>query len=179
MDEKEAIKKAIDDFFATASEEELLELQTLLEKKKSGNKILGKIDVNSIANKFSTEIKERMGLTTEQINRTARSAVRQMMYQYDPNIPEEQINVLLDQWVPDRNSKKFKVSPDIMRTMISQFVAYGRGELTDDHLKSFPEGWAKKYWSNFPVSIQKIVDAYIKDRINRNDFWEAVEEILK
>ncbi len=189
MDEKEEIKKIVDAFFANASEKDLRELEELLARhersvprnprqKKPGNTPLGKLNVNDIASRFASDLRSRMGLTTEQITRTARDAVRTMILQYDPYIPEEKINALLNAWVPDRNNDRQKISDEVMRTMISQYVAYGRGELTDAQLTAFPKGWAKKYWSNFPEKIQLLIRSYIKDEITKSTFSEVLDKLL-
>ncbi len=191
MDDKEEIKKVIDDFFTNASEQDLRELEALLashqqnmpqfkqQNKQQKQSPLGKMDVNNIANRFASDLRNRMGLTTDQINRSARDAVRTMILQYDPYIPEDQINTLLNIWVPDKNNKSGRIPDDAMRAMISQYVAYGRGELTDEQIKTFPEGWAKKYWSFFPEQIQVLIRAYIKDEITKSTFLEVLEKVLK
>jgi hypothetical protein len=189
MDDKEEIKKVIDDFFANASEKDLRELEEMLafhernmprnpQQKKSSNTPLGKMNVNNIASRFASDLRSRMGLTTEQITRTARDAVRTMILQYDPHIPEEKIDALLNAWVPNKNKERQSIPDDAMRTMISQYVAYGRGELTEAQLTAFPKDWAKKYWSNFPEKIQILIKAYIKDEITKSTFSEVLEKLL-
>jgi hypothetical protein len=189
MDDKEEIKKVMDAFFANASENDLRELEEVLashqrkmqqntQKKKSGNTPLGMMNVNNIASRFASDLRNRMGLTTEQITRTARDAVRTMILQYDPYIPEEKIDALLNAWVPNKNKERQSIPDDAMRTMISQYTAYGRGELTEAQLTAFPKDWAKKYWSFFPEKIQILIRAYIKDEITRSTFSEVLEKLL-
>lgn len=174
---KKAIRRIIDEFFENASQEDLIELQSLLEKREKSNSING-INPQAMASKYAKNLYKQMGLTTEQITRSARDAVRTMILQYDPNIPEEQIDVLLDQWVPKKRESWKKIPPDVLKTMISQFAAYGRGELSQQQLNDFPKDWAKKYWNNFPEEIQRLIEAYIKDRIDSQLFWNSVEEFL-
>ena len=171
------VKEIIDQFFQNASPEEIHELNALLDKQRK-KKLSGGINPDKIASGMADDLRRRMGLTTEQINRTARDAVRTMILQYDPNIREEEIRVLLDRWVPDPKKKK-KLPADLLHTMIVQFAAYGTGELTEEQLSVFPEGWTKKYWESFPVEIQKLISAFIKGRINKYAFIESVENILK
>ena len=146
-DEK-AIRQIIDEFFEHASEKDLIELQTLLKKREKSQSI-SSINPQAMASKYAKNLYKQMGLTSEQITRSARDAVRTMILQYDPNIPEEQINVLLNRWVPEKQNSWKKIPREVLKTMISQFTAYGRGELTQQQLNEFPKDWAKKYWSNF------------------------------
>ncbi len=188
MDDKEDFQKIIENFFANASSEDLLELEAFLAKRsnmpgqpgpsRKNKRGADRLDAQNMAKNFASTLQERMGLTSEKINRTARDAVRTMILQYDPFIPEDQIKTLLDKFVPDKNNQWKKIPADTMRAMISQFVAYGRGELSDEHLKSFPEGWAKKYWLNFPARIQMLIKGYVEDRISKSDFWDFVEALL-
>jgi hypothetical protein len=191
MDDKVAIKKVIDDFFANASKEDLLELEALLashhqnitqnqpQNKPKKQAPLGKMDINNIANRFASDLRSRMGLTSEQITRSARDAVRTMILQYDPYIPEEKINTLLNTWVPNKKKASKNIPADTMRAMIAQYVAYGRGELTDEQIAGFPKGWAAKYWSFFPEQIQLLIRAYIKDQITRTVFWDSIDSLMK
>ena len=94
------------------------------------------------------------------------------------HIPEHQIQALIDKWVPDGKTRSKSIPNDIMLTMISQFVAYGRGELSKEQLKDFPAEWEKKYWSFFPEEIQRLIGAYIRDRINKIEFWDSVKAFL-
>jgi hypothetical protein len=190
MEDKEAIKKVIDDFFANASKEDLLELEALLashqqnmsqnqpQNKQQKQSPLGKMDVNNIANRFASDLRTRMGLTSEQITRSARDAVRTMILQYDPYIPEEKINTLLNTWVPNKKKASKNIPDDAMRAMIAQYVAYGRGELTDEQVAGFPKEWATKYWSFFPEQVQLLIRAYIKDQITRTVFWDAIDSSI-
>jgi hypothetical protein len=188
MDEKEDFQKVIKEFFANASPEDLLELEEYISKHgnmpgqqvrpvKSKNRV-NKLDARNMAKNFASTLQERMGLTSDKINKTARDAVRTMILQYDPFVPEKQIDALLDKFVPDKNNQWKKIPAETMRAMISQYIAYGRGELTGENLKSFPDGWAKKYWSNFPPKIQMLIKGYIEDKISKSDFWNFVESLL-
>jgi hypothetical protein len=191
MDDKEDFQKVIEDFFANASPEDLLELEAYLAKRGNipgqqgpatttvkSKQGVNKLDAKNMAKSFASTLQQRMGLTSEKINQTARDAVRTMILQYDPFVPEKQIDALLDKFVPDKENQWKKIPAESMRAMISQYTAYGRGEMTEENLKSFPEGWAKKYWSNFPPKIQVLIKGYIEDKISKSDFWNFVEALL-
>ena len=101
-----------------------------------------------------------------------------MILQYDPFIPEEKIDAMLKAWVPDKKKATKQIPDDVMRTMISQYVAYGRGELTEAQLAGFPLDWAKKYWSNFPEKVQILIRSYIRDEITKNTFLEVLNRLI-
>ena len=172
------IRNIINDFLNNASPEELLEFKSLLEKRGDRRSVLGGINLQGIADNLASDLQKRMGLTTEKVSQLARNIVRDMILQYDPHIPEGDLQMLLDHWTPDRGHARKKLPADMMVTMISQFVAFGRGELSEEDLKEYPDGWYEKYWANFPVDLQKLIRAYIKDEIGKEKFWNAVEAFL-
>ena len=177
MDKNTDIKKIIDDFFSNASPEEIMELQSLLEERKK--KPNTGMNIQNMAGKMASDLHEQMGITSDKIFMMSRDFVRNMILQHDPHISEENLSMLLEQWVPDRAGKWKKVPRDFLITMISQFVKYGRGEMSEEERKEFPEGWVEKYWSFFPEEIQKLIRAYLKDIIGKTDFWNSIESFLK
>ncbi|MBN2038464.1 MAG: hypothetical protein JW864_00375 [Spirochaetes bacterium] len=176
-DSKAAIRQILDEFFENASQEDILELQALLEKRGKVSSLNG-INPKAMASKYAKNLYNQMGLTNNIITKTARDTVRTMILQYDPNIPEEQINVLLNQWVPKKQNSWKKIPAEVLKTMIAQFTAYGRGELNEQQLKDFPKDWAKKYWVNFPEGIQRLIESHIRGRIGSQLFWNSIDEFL-
>ena len=145
------IKSIVDDFFQNATPEEIQEFNRLIEERKKRKPIFGSMDINGIASGFADRIKEQIGFTSENVSKMARGIVREMIFQYDPNISEEEIEILLDHWVPGqpKNNEK-RIPNDALAAMVSQFVAYGSGELTEEQLKQFPEGWTDLEHSETP-----------------------------
>ncbi|MCP4724508.1 MAG: hypothetical protein GY863_05715 [bacterium] len=178
MDDRDAINNIIKDFLDNASPEELQEFITLLEKRKKSPFSMGNMNIEGIASRFASGIQDQIGLTTEKITQSARGIVRDMILQYDPYISEEKVQMLLNEWVPDRGKTWKKLPHEVIVTMVSQFVAYGKGELTDAAKSEFPDGWIDKYWAFFPAGLQKIIKAYLKNRISKADFWDLVEAFL-
>ncbi len=179
MDSKDLIDEIINDFMNNASPEELHEFMSLLEKRgKSQSPLGGNLNIDGIASSFAENIQERVGLTTENITRSARGIVRDMILQYDPHIPEEKIQMLLKEWLPDRGNMWKKLPVEVIVTMVSQFVAYGKGELSEEEKTEFPDGWIDRYWAFFPSPLKKLIEAHLRNRINKVTFWSSVEAFL-
>jgi len=178
MSDKEDLKKIIDDFFNNASPKELYDLQSLLEKHERKGLKFKNINFNNIASNLASKVQEHMGVTSEKMAQTARNLIRDMILQYDPHIPENKLQMLLDQWSPDFGKKWKKITTDLMLTMSQQFVAYGKGELNDKEKKEFPEGWMEKYWAIFPTEVQRLIQAFLRNKITKREFWNSVEAFL-
>lgn len=178
MDKNDAIKSLIDEFMNNASEEEVLEFAALLKKREKEQAFLGRMDLQGMASDSIEELKKRVGINSEGISKMARKIVANMILNYDPEIDEETLYVLLDKWVPDRVNRWKQLPRDMQEAMISQFVAYGRGEISEKGLESFPEGWAEKYWSFFPDDLQGMLRAYIKGEIGKKEFWSSAGNYL-
>ncbi len=180
MGEDNKIKSIVEDFFQNATPEEIQEFNALIEERKKRKSIFGSMDINGVASGFAERIKEQVGFTTENVSKMARGIVREMIYQYDQNISEEEVEILLDQWVPNQTkNNEIRIPGDALAAMVSQFVAYGSGELTEEQLKAFPEGWTEKYWAAFPVDLQKLIRGYLKDQISKKEFWTSVKALLE
>ena len=178
MEIDDEIKKIIDEFFAGASEAEIIEFMSLLEERKKGKSFLGNLNLGGIATGFADSLKDRMGITNEKISLMAREIVRNMILQYDQNISDENLDALLNKWVPDRENTWKRLPSDARQAMVSQFVAYGRGELTEEHLKAFPDKWAEKYWAAFPENLQKLIRSYLTGDIKKSEFMISVKSFF-
>jgi len=136
-------------------------------------------NVDGMAKNMANQIATQMGVTDKVIKKTARQMVRDMILQYDPSIPEKTIQILLNEWVPEKSRKKsIEIPKEILGSMISQFVAYSKGELSKEQLAEFPDGWVDKYWESFPEDIQRSIAAFIRNQITQKQFWQAVDSLL-
>lgn len=176
MKDKIELEKIIDDFLKNASEEELNEFRSILEndKKKPGMDI----GIQNMASGFAENIKQQVGLTKDKISVFARSIVRDMILQYDPDIPEEKVQKLLDLFVPERIDAWKKLPREVLLSMIKQFIAFGEGKLSEEDMKEYPDGWYEKYWVFFPADLQKLIRIYLKGNITKREFWNRVEVFL-
>ena len=138
---------------------------------------MGQIDVNQMARTMAENIEKQMGIGGERVHEMARRMVADMVRREKPEIPERELQALLDQWVPGRSGKKAGEIPrDMLLAMITQFIAYSVGEMTEEDKKQFPRGWHKKYWEAFPQDIQVLIRDFILGKIGKNQFWKGIRE---
>jgi hypothetical protein len=138
---------------------------------------LGQIDVNQMARTMAEDIEKQMGIGGDSVHEMSRRLVADMIRREKPEIPERELQTLLNQWVPGRSGKKSGGMPrEMLLAMISQFVAYSMGEVSEQDKKQFPAGWHKKYWEAFPPEIQLLIRDYILGKIGKNQFWKGIGE---
>jgi len=173
----ESIKKMLNDFLQNASPEEIRTLERLLEERK-GRKKPFSINVDTMAKDMARSIEEQLGITTENIAKSAREIVTTMILQYRPFILKKDLETLVEMLVPSRK-KRPKLPPDILMTMVTHFVCYSTGRMPDSEKKELPEGWTEKYWENFPETMQKLIGAFLREQITEKEFWETARAMAE
>ncbi len=158
MTEKEDINSIISGFMKDASPEEVRELERLLEARK--NKTAG-LDVDRMAKQMAGQIQQQMGLTTGNIKKMARDLVIRLAREHSPGITDAELNVLLNQMVPDSQPAKPKLPPELLKTMAHQFIIYHKGLMSDKDLADLPQGWQEKYWNAFPDELKRMIAEHI------------------
>jgi hypothetical protein len=138
---------------------------------------MGRIDVNQMARDMAKDIGRRMGMNGDAVHDMSKRLVADMIRMEKPDIPERELQALLDQWVPGAGGKKQGGIPrDMLLAMITQFVAYSLGEISEEEKKQYPKDWHKKYWEAFPQEIQLLIRDYILGKIGKNQFWKGIRE---
>jgi len=178
-------KKILEDYIKSATPEERAELNRLLksrEKNKNDFKTQGlNMDVNQLAKNMSRQINEQLGMADINIKKMAKDLVVQMALQHKPEITEKELAALVNQMVPEKkdNDISKKIPPELLKSMIVQFITYSTGSMPEKDLAQLPEGWAKKYWNAFSQDIRDLITMYLKNGIDNSNFWIAVERLLR
>lgn len=179
-------RKLIEEYMKTATPEERRELQRLLksgERKRPGNPAMRglNVDVSSLARDMSRQINQQLGMADINIKKMAKDLVVQMALQHKPDITQKELAAIVNQMVPDKKENDIfkKIPPDVLKSMIVQFVTYSTGSMSEKEQAGLPEGWAKKYWNSFGQDIRDLVTMYLKNGIDNRQFWSAIERILK
>jgi len=144
---------------------------------------LGQIDVNRLAREMAQNLESRMGLGADSVSAMSRRLVADMIRMEQPDISEADLQRLLDQWVPGGAARTGRKPADgipreMVLSMITQFAAFGRGEMSEQEKAQFPQGWYEKYWNAFAPEVQRLLKEYIHDRIGKNDFWRGIREYM-
>ena len=179
-------RKILEDYIRSATPEERKELNRLLKSRENKNlndfKTQGlDMDVNRLAKNMSKQINEQLGMADINIKKMAKDLVVQMALQHKPDITPKELAALVNQMVPEKkdNDISKKIPPELLKSMIVQFITYSTGSMTEKDQAMLPEGWAKKYWNAFSQDIRDLITMYLKNGIDNRNFWIAVEKLQK
>ncbi len=137
------------------------------------------VDVQGIARSMADGIKKQMSLGAGNVQQMSRRLVAEMIRKEKPDISESDLQKLVDMFVSGGSSGRSPaggIPKDMLLTMITQFLAYSTGEMSEEEKKQFPTGWYNKYWDAFPADIQNLLRDYIHGRIGKNQFWKGIRE---
>ncbi len=144
---------------------------------------LGQVDVRHRARSMAEGIEKQMGVDGKGIHEMSKRLVADMIRKEKPGISEAEIRTLVDHFVPGpgqgagtKNAPPAAIPRDMLLAMISQFVKYGTGGMSEQEKRDFPDGWYEKYWNAFPPDIQNLVREYISGRIGKDRFWKGIGE---
>lgn len=139
----------------------------------------GQVDVQHMARSMAEGIEKKMGLGAGNVHRMSRRLAADMIRKEKPDISETELQQLLDRFVPGKGAESANtggIPKDMLLAMITQFLSYSTGEMSEDDKKQFPAGWYNKYWEAFPADIQNLVRDYIHGKIGKNQFWKGIRE---
>lgn len=182
MKKNDAAGRILREFMETASPEEIGELERLLKERESRRRY-SVPDPAEMAKKLSAQINRQMGLTGTSIKTMARDLVIRLAREHKPDITHAELKAIVEQMVPSSGGitsteSRSAVPPEMMKSMVIQFVLYSQGEMVQAELDRMPMGWVQKYWNAFPVSVRKLVSVYIKGGIDKKSFWKRINEAI-
>ena len=180
---------------ATTAEIEVI--VAALKKRLSGTKGPMGLDPAKMAKSVSDNINEHIQQALGQVHQNIRGYVRELIKQEAPDIPEEHLQELVDTWTPDPQgrTKSDKLGdggsaagggsgglpPDVLLTMIKQFLSYSRGGMTvqeQQRLREEIPDWQETYWQRFPPRVKKLISKVTKGEIGEENFWDRLTSEL-
>ncbi len=103
--------------------------------------------------------------------------VREMVRRTLPSIPEEHLNLLLEEWVPGRSrAAEANLPPDVVRSMVVQFVDYSLGRMSASDRAELRDDWSKRYWSVFSERTRSLIRELLMGGITERQFWTRLDE---
>ena len=189
MREKKELYNIADFILNKADEEDLMVVEEALRRRlcQKGRKI-GGVDINHLAHTTGETVAKRLSASHEQIRETVTGFVKDMIKQHAPEIRNDELEVLLNEWVPDpktrkkRSAEKEKQLPkDVILKMIDQFLRFSNGQMSMDEQKelrdTMPE-WQQEYWNGFPQKIRALITLYLKGKIDSETCWLEIKKEL-
>jgi hypothetical protein len=175
-----------------ASAAELEVIAEAVKRRQSPGKGLGGISPRSMAENVAEKVKQQLGGMLD-VQTISRQIVTDLIRQKEPNISDEELEVLLDNWLPgtarsrrDANQPADqvqeqaggqapeRVAPDVLITMISQYVSARRGTLPREEQDKLPKNWQSRFWETFPDRVRGRIREHLNGRLTEVEFWDSV-----
>jgi hypothetical protein len=143
------------------------------------------VDVRAIARKTADSIQKQLG-SAEEVGSMIRRFIRDLIKQQQPDISEEDLEKLLDRCLPassvdeEQSVSGFqedKLPPDMIQSMLVQFIDYSLGRMSKADKKDLAPDWHTRYWEAFSPRLKRLLSDLLKEKISESVFWEEYKEI--
>jgi len=139
----------------------------------------------SMARRLAGELQNGVGATMEGMRSTVRGFVADIIRKNAPEIGEEELEKLLDEYAPPPGSGKkaseSRLPPEALLGMVSSFVEYSRGAMPPSRQRELWEAnprWQDEYWAAFTPELKALVKAFLEGRIDDSTFGSGVLSVL-
>jgi len=135
-------------------------------------------DPQKMAKELTEKIDAGIGSGIEGMRKSVREMIVRIVREHAPELSESQIDELCEAWLPEGGSgKKGAVPPDILLSMIEQFISFSNGTMkksVDEDLRKEMGTWPERYWQAFPPVIRQLISDFLKDKITEKDFRSKI-----
>jgi len=138
-------------------------------------------DPQRMAKEITEKINEGVGGSLESMRSSVQDMIIKLLKQHAPELNDKQINELCQAWLPDgvgtKKGLQSGLPPDVLLSMIEQFVSFSHGEMkksVDKGLREEMGAWPERYWNAFPPVIRQIITDYLKNKITEKEFKSRI-----
>jgi hypothetical protein len=168
-----------------ATSAELEVIAEALKRRQQPGRSLGGISPRGMAENVARQVRQQLGGMLD-VHAIARQIVTDLIRQKEPAISDEELGVLLNNWLPGSSGARADSSggaeketpagipPDTLITMVSQYVSARKGTLSEQEQAGLEENWQVRYWESFPRAIKADIRAHLNGRLGEVDFWQSV-----
>jgi hypothetical protein len=137
-------------------------------------------DPRRLAADVSSQI--NIGAGIEGLRESIREMAVRILKQEAPELDDGQIDALVGTWVPGGGEGPgSKVPPDMLKSMIDQFVSFSRGTMNRAEEKGLRDemgAWPDRYWKAFPQVIRLVIRDYLKGEMGEGEFKSRIGAAL-
>jgi len=191
MNSDEPLYTVLEFILNRASSAELEVIAGAVKRRQSTGKGLGGINPRGMAENVAKTVEQQLEGMLD-VQAISRQIVTDLIRQKEPNISDKELEVLLDTWLPGtartrrdarqpaeqaeqrREQAQERVAPDVLVTMISQYIAARQGTLTREEQEKLPKNWQARYWESFPDRVRGRIREHLNGRLTEVEFWDSV-----
>jgi len=141
------------------------------------------LDFQKMAREMTKEFATRF--SPSDVHGMTRRLVTNMILEQMPQISAPELEVLLDQWVPDptkqSRGREGELPGDLVFSMVHQFVSYSLGRMPEAELRelknSIPD-WTERYWELFSHDTKFLIRDLLQGKLELDHFYAAVKNQL-
>ena len=138
-------------------------------------------DPQKMVQDITERINAGIGGGIENMRKSVQEMIVNILKGHAPELSESQINELCQAWLPDgvgaKQGSSDTLPPDVLLSMIEQFVSFSHGGMRDSVDKNLREeigAWPERYWNAFPPVVRQLITDYLKNKINEKDFKSKI-----
>lgn len=158
-----------------------------------GGHVLSAINPENMAKQMSESINRSIQASLDGVRHTFRDFAADMLQKEAPELTTEQMNMLIDSWIPasgsydsktkslSQNGKVGGLPADVLYGMILQFVSFSIGEMQkreDEELRKNMGNWPEKYWERFPPSIRQEIKTFLNGETTSGEFRKNITAMI-
>ena len=145
------------------------------------------INPERLAKETASVLNKQMSYSVEGIRKMIQEFAVGVIQKEAPELKAEQIQDLLEAWIPDPSKRKIKrnsnpLPHDIQLTMIRQLLAFSVGTMSASEqtelYNSIPD-WQREYWRRLPDGDRDVLTLFLKGSIDEEECWEKVYSVLE
>lgn len=188
------LRNIVDFILNKASDSEFEVIVKACERRRKDNsmfKKIGGVNPEKLAKGMAHDINQSMGASMDSLNTMVKGFVEDIIRKNAPEITEDQLHTLLEEYVPSQAAKKERavkmnkksaIPSDVLVSMIRNFVKHALGQMAPSEQKALWDEmprWYENYWASFTPDIKLLIDAYLNDKLDEAMFWKAVYSVLE
>ena len=145
------------------------------------------INPERLAKETASVLNTQMSYSVEGIRKMIQEFAVGIIQKEAPELKEEQIQNLMDAWIPDPSKRKDSSNQtplphDVQLTMIRQLLAFSVGTMSASEqtelYNNIPD-WQREYWRRLPDGVRDILTLFLKGSIDEETCWEKVYSVLE
>jgi len=187
----EALMAVLDYILNQADDRDLQAIHAALERRGQDLHRIGSVGVSpkDTAKQLSGQLESSLKQTRNMLETSVRKMAIDVIRREAPELTDEQIGILLREWIPDENQRahrtqeamnaRSKIPWELLKKMVSDFLSFSTGKMSASYQLEMEEqipGWSEVYWQKFPLRVRKLIRLYLEGQIDPDTFWEEVKQ---
>jgi len=166
-----------------ADSSELGAIRKALERRLRGPDGLGHlgIDARAMAEETARGVAQHVTWSSDYIRSMVRDFAADIIQKNAPELKDADIETLLEAWLDSNKTPERELPPDLLKTMVKQFIAYATGVMSASEQVTLNEempDWTEKYWKNFPENVRRLVSLFLTGKLEEERFLEYLDSLL-